>query len=66
MQYSEQKIRSSNLEPMVMEKQLEELAHYADLMSNNFTQSMVMFATVFSIGFLFSLVSALLLRTPRT
>lgn len=66
VQYSEQKIRSSNLEPMVMEQQLKELAQYADLMSNNFTQSMVMFATVFSIGFLFSLFSAVLLRTPRT
>jgi hypothetical protein len=65
VQYSEQKIRSSGLEPVIIEQQLEELAHYADLMSNNFTQSMVMFATVFIIGLLFSLVSALALRTPR-
>lgn len=65
VQYSEQKIRSSNLEPLVMEQQLKELAQYADLMSNNFTQSMVMFATVFIIGLLVSLVGALALRTPR-
>ena len=65
IQYSEQQILSSGLEPIVIEQQLEELAHYADLMSNNFTQSMLMFATVFIIGLLFSLVSALALRTPR-
>jgi hypothetical protein len=64
IQYSEQKIRSSGLESIVVEKQLEELAHYAELMSNNFTQSAVMFATVFIIGLLFSLVSALAFRTP--
>jgi len=65
VQYTEQQIRSSGLEPVVVEQQLEELAHYADLMSNNLTQSMVMFATVFIIGLLFSLVSALALRTTR-
>jgi hypothetical protein len=65
VQYSEQQIRSSGLEPIVIEQQLEELAHYAELMSNNFTQSMLMFATVFIIGLLFSLVSSLALRTPR-
>lgn len=65
IQYSEQQILSSGLELIVIEQQLEELAHYADLMSNNFTQSMLMFATVFIIGLLFSLVSALALRTPR-
>jgi hypothetical protein len=65
VQYSEQKILSSGLEPIVLEQQLTELAQYADLMSNNFTQSMVMFATVFIIGLLFSLVSALILRTHR-
>jgi hypothetical protein len=65
VQYSEQQIRSSGLETIVIEQQLEELAHYAELMSNNFTQSMLMFATVFIIGLLFSLVSAFLLRTPR-
>jgi hypothetical protein len=65
IQYSEQKIRSSGLEPIVIEQQLKELVHYADLMSNNFTQSMVMFATVFIMGLLVSLFSALALRTPR-
>jgi hypothetical protein len=65
VQYSEQQIRSSGVEPLVMKQQLAELAHYADLMSNNFTQSMVMFATVFIIGMLFSVVSAFAFRTPR-
>jgi hypothetical protein len=65
IQYSEQQILSSGLETVEIEQQLEELAHYAELMSNNFTQSMLMFATVFIIGLLFSLVSALALRTPR-
>jgi hypothetical protein len=65
VQYSEQLIRTSNLEPMVMQQQLEELAHYSELMSNNFIQAMVMLVTVFIIGLLFSLVSALALRTPR-
>ena len=65
IQYSEQQINSSGLEPRVIEQQLTKLADYADLISNNFTQSMVMFATVFVIGLLFSVVSALALRTPR-
>jgi hypothetical protein len=65
IEYSEQKIILSGLEPLVIEQQLAELADYADLVGNNFTQSMVMFATVFVIGLLFSLVSALALRTPR-
>jgi hypothetical protein len=65
LQHSEQKIRLSGLAPRVIEQQLTDLANYADLMSNNFTQFMVMFVTVFAIGFLFSLVSALILRTPR-
>jgi hypothetical protein len=65
VQYSEQKIRSSGLESVVIEQQLAELAHYADLMRNNFAQSMLMFATVFIIGLLFSLVSAIALRTRR-
>ena len=65
IQYSEQKINSSGLEPRVIEQQLVKLADYADVMSNNFTQSMVMFALVFVIGMLFSVVSAWALRTPR-
>lgn len=65
LQYSEQKIYSSGLEPIVIEQQLADLDDYAELMSNNFTQSMLMFATVFVIGLLFSVVSALALRTPR-
>lgn len=65
VQYTEQQIRLSGLEAAVVKQQLEELAHYADLMSNNFTQSMVMFVTVFIIGLLFSFVSAIALRTPR-
>lgn len=65
MQYSEQQIRTSGLEPSVIEQQLEELAYYGELMSNNFTQSAVMFATVFIIGILFSLVSALAFRMPK-
>jgi hypothetical protein len=65
VQYSEQQIRSSTLEPVVIEQQLAELANFADLMSNNFAQSMVMFASVFIIGLLFSVVTAFVLRTPR-
>jgi len=65
LQYSEQQIRSSGLEPLIIEQQLGELAYYADFMHNNFAQSMLMFVTVFIIGLLFSLVSALVLRTPR-
>lgn len=65
LQYSEQKIHSSGLEPIVIEQQLADLADYAELMSNNFTQSVLMFATVFVIGLLISVVSALALRTPR-
>ena len=65
IQYSEQKINSSGLDPRIIEQQLAKLADYADLMSNNFTQSMVMFVTVFVIGLLFSVVSAVALRTPR-
>jgi hypothetical protein len=34
-------------------------------MSDNFTQSVVMFVAIFVIDFLFSLVGALILRTPR-
>ncbi|WP_297823957.1 hypothetical protein [uncultured Paraglaciecola sp.] len=41
------------------------LADYAELVSNNFTQSMVMFASVFVIGLLFSVVSAWALRTRK-
>ncbi|AGH43432.1 hypothetical protein C427_1323 [Paraglaciecola psychrophila 170] len=65
IRYSEQKIISSGLEPTVIEQQLSELADYADLVGNNFTPSMMMFATVFVIGLLFSIVSAIALRTPR-
>ena len=65
IKYSDQQIRSSGLEPFIIEQQLEELARYADLMSNSFTQSAVMFATVLIIGLLFSLVSAITFRTPR-
>jgi hypothetical protein len=65
LQYSEQKIISSGLEPIVVEQQLAQLTYYADLMSNNFTQSMLVFTTMFIIGLLFSLISALALRTPR-
>ena len=64
-QYSEQKIRSSGVSPKVVELQLADLADYAELMSNHFTQSVLMFATVFIIGLLISVVSALALRTPR-
>jgi hypothetical protein len=65
IQYSEQKINSSGLEPKVIEQQLVKLADNADLVSNNFTQSVVMFASVFVIGILFSVVSAWALRTPQ-
>ena len=64
LQFSEQKIRSSRLAPEIMGQQLANLTNYADVMSNNFTQSMVMFVTVFNIELLFSLISALVYRTP--
>ncbi|WP_339724517.1 DUF4199 domain-containing protein [uncultured Paraglaciecola sp.] len=65
IQYSEQQIRSSGLDPVIIEQQLAELAHYAELMSSNFNQSVVMFATVFIIGLLFSVVTAIALRTSQ-
>ncbi|MEP1447379.1 MAG: DUF4199 domain-containing protein [Paraglaciecola sp.] len=65
IQYSEQQIRSSGLDPLSMEQQLEELAHYGELMSSHLTQSAVMFATVFIIGLLFSVVSAIAFRTSE-
>jgi hypothetical protein len=64
-QYSEQKIRSSGLSPKVIELQLADLADNAEFMSNHFTKSVLMFATVFIIGLLISVVSALVLPTPR-
>jgi hypothetical protein len=65
IQYSEQKINSSGLEAKIIEQQLAKLADYAELVSNNFTQSMLMFASVFVIGLLFCVVSAWALRTPQ-
>lgn len=64
--YTEQQVLSSGLPEEQIQQQLTELAHYAELMSNNVTQSMLMFATVFIIGLLFSLISALAVRTPPT
>lgn len=65
IQYSEQQIRDSDLDPLSIEQQLEELARYSELMSSNLTQSAVMFATVFIIGLLFSVVSAIAFRTSQ-
>lgn len=65
IQYSEQQIRGSGLDPLSIEQQLEELAQYSELMSSNLTQSAVMFATVFIIGLLFSVVSAIAFRTSQ-
>ena len=65
IQYSEQKINSSGLEARVIEQQLAKLVDYAELLDNNFTQSMVMLASVFVIGLLFCVVSAWALRPTQ-
>lgn len=64
IQYSEEQILNSGAEQSVIDTQLEELARYGDLMSNDYLQSALMFLTVFLIGLLFSLVSAAAMRTP--
>lgn len=63
MKYSEEQIRMSGVSDEVMQAQLGELATYSDMMSNDLLQSAVMFATVFMIGLLFSLVSAAAMKT---
>jgi hypothetical protein len=65
VQYSEQQIRMSGLEQAIMDQQLAELAKYAQLMSSNLNQSLVMFVTVLIIGLLFSIVSAAAMRTSN-
>jgi len=62
MTWSEEQIRNSGLSADTIERQLQELATYGDLMSNNFLQAMVMFATVFIIGLLCALVGAAAIR----
>lgn len=66
MQYSEEQIRNSAQSEEIKHQQLAELASYADFMSNDFLQSLVMFFTVFLIGFLFTLVSSAAMKTPST
>jgi hypothetical protein len=63
MQYMEQQIRNSGLSQDKIEQQLAELGDYADLMSSDFLQSMVMFATVFVVGLLVTVLSTAAMRT---
>jgi hypothetical protein len=63
MTYMEQQIKQSGATNAVISQQLEELQAYSDFMSNDWLQSLVMFATVFLIGLLITLVSSLAMKT---
>lgn len=63
MEWTEQKILSSNASQATIDRQLDELQAYSEFMSNDFLQATVMFVTVFMIGIVFSLVSAAAMRT---
>jgi hypothetical protein len=65
MAYSEQKIRNSDLSEQQIATQLAELAQYSDLMQSDLFNIVLMFATVFIIGLLFTLVSAAALKNPK-
>jgi hypothetical protein len=61
--YSRERIVSSGLSEEVIQRQLQELSTYGDMMSSDFLQSMLMFVTVFLIGTLCSLVGAAAIRS---
>ncbi|TDF34630.1 DUF4199 domain-containing protein [Alteromonadaceae bacterium M269] len=65
MDYSEQKIRQSGASEEVIQAQLQELQAYSDFMNNDFLQSSVMFATVFMIGLLVTIISSAAMRTTQ-
>ena len=60
--YTEDKIRSSGESNEIIQRQLEELEMYAEMMSNDFLQAGVMFMTIFLIGGMFSIASAAILK----
>ena len=63
--HSEEQIRSRGLNEEELQRQLAELASYAELISNEFMQALLMFITVFAIGVLFAAVSAAAMRKPQ-
>lgn len=65
MAYSEQQIRDSGLSEAQINQQLAELAEYSDLIQHQGFNVLLMFATVFLIGLLFTVVSALALKTTQ-
>ena len=64
--YSEQQIRQSGQSAEVIEQQLAELAQFSALMDTGIGYLAVMFATVFFIGLLFTLVTAATLKSTHT
>lgn len=62
MEYSRLQIETSGASEAIKEQQLHDLAQYAELMSSDLLQSALMFVTVLLIGFVFSLISAAMLR----
>lgn len=62
LQYSEQQIRNSGEDAATIEMQLQELASYSELMNSQLFYLFVMFMTVFVIGVLFTLVTAVAMK----
>lgn len=62
LQYSEQQIRESGEDAATIDRQLQELASYSDLMNSQLFYLFVMFMTVFLIGVLFTLVTAIAMK----
>lgn len=63
MVYTEQQIKNSGKAEEIIQQQLAELNQYAEFMSNDYLQSLVMFITVFLIGIVFTVVSSAAMRT---
>ncbi|NCP63767.1 MAG: DUF4199 domain-containing protein [Paraglaciecola sp.] len=65
IEYMQQQVNSSAATAEEKQQQLSELASYGEMMASNVAQALVMFATVFVVGVVFSLASALLLRSEK-